>query len=105
MAGVTGGERFESTPWPHGVRHRRIALGVQDEVHVLGPADHPQFGHRLVAADRQLHARAQAGHQALMGGRVVRATGGEDGPPLVQAHLARQAEPRCTENYVFLLGE
>jgi hypothetical protein len=33
------------------VGHGGVPLGVQDGVHVLGPAHDPQLGHRLVAAD------------------------------------------------------
>ena len=43
----------------HGVEvgHGRVALGVDDGVHVLGPADHPQLGHALGRRDDQLHTR------------------------------------------------
>ena len=30
------------------VGHRGVALGVEDRVHVLGPADHAQLGYRFV---------------------------------------------------------
>ena len=33
-------------------------LGVEDPVHVLDPADHPQLGHRLVRRHHQLETRA-----------------------------------------------
>ena len=76
------------------VGHGGVALGVDDLVHVLGPADHAQLCHRLVRADHDLHARPHAADQALAAERVVSPAGGEDGSPLVQVHFAVQAQPR-----------
>ena len=76
------------------VGHGGVPLGVDDLVHVLGPADHAQLCHRLVRTDDDLHARPHAADQALAAERVVSPAGGEDGSPLVQVHFAVQAQPR-----------
>jgi hypothetical protein len=58
-----GGRRNRCTTAPPADRspieigQRRIPFGVHDRMHVLRPADHPQFGDRLVRRDDQLHAR------------------------------------------------
>ena len=76
------------------VGHGGVPFGVGDEVHVLGPADHPELGHRLVGTDHQFHAGAQTSDQTLTAHRVVRPTGPEHRSPLVQVDFAVQAEPR-----------
>ena len=42
------------------VAHRGVTFGVEDRVHVLGPADHAQLCYRFVRADNELHARPHA---------------------------------------------
>ena len=74
------------------VGHRGVALGVEDQVHVLGPADHAQLGYRLVRGYDQLHARPQAVHEPLAAVGVAGAPGAEDRPPLVEVNFAIQAE-------------
>ncbi len=54
------------------IAQRGVPLGVHDGVHVLGPPEHPQFGHRLVGGDDQLHARPLGRHQALTGHGICR---------------------------------
>jgi hypothetical protein len=76
------------------VGHGGVPFGVDDQVHVLGPADHPELGHRLMRAHHKFKARAQTGDQALAAQRVVRPAGAEDRSPLVQVHFSVQAQPR-----------
>ena len=69
---------------------------VQDGVHIFGPADDPELGHRLPRADHQLHARAHAGHQALSAFGVVGAAGAEQRPKVGHVHFTLEAEERGT---------
>ena len=61
------------------VGERGVALGVHDGVHVLGPAEHPELGHRLVGGDHQLHARPLGRDQSLAGRRVGGPAGAVEG--------------------------
>ena len=70
------------------VRHRGLSFGIQDQVHVVGPADDSQLGHRLVRGNDQLHPRPQAVHEPLAPLGMASATGSEDRPPLVDANFA-----------------
>ena len=84
------------------VREGGGGFGVQDGVHVLGPADDAELGHRLPRADHQLHARAQAGHQALPTPGMVGAAGTEQRPPVGHVHFSFEAEqgrPRATPGH------
>jgi hypothetical protein len=63
-------------------------------MHVLGPADHPQLGHRLVRTDDDLHAWPHATDQALAAERVVGPACGEDRSPLGHVHFAVEPKPR-----------
>ena len=74
------------------VGHGGVSLGVQDQVHVLGPADHAQLGHRLVRGYDQLHPGPQAMHEPLAAVGVASAAGAEDRPPLLDANFAIEAE-------------
>ncbi|MDQ6725607.1 MAG: hypothetical protein M3066_05510 [Actinomycetota bacterium] len=77
---------------PVQVGQRGVTLSIQDAVHVLGPSDHPQLGHRLVGGDDQFHAGTAGAHQALTGGRVHGAPGAVEGVELLRGHGAGQAE-------------
>ncbi len=70
-----------------------VPFGVHDPVHVLGPADHPQLGDRLVGGDDQLHARPAGGGQLRAGGRVPGTAGAVDRRVLLLGHPAVQTEP------------
>jgi hypothetical protein len=62
------------------IAHGGVPLGVGDGVHIFGPADDPELGHRLVRTDHQLHTRPQAADQALVGLGVM-------GPPVAKTAL------------------
>ncbi len=69
-----------------------VSLGVHDPVHVLGPADHTQLGHRLVGRDHQLQPRALGVHQPLPGGGVTGPARAVEGGVLLVGHRALQAQ-------------
>ena len=69
-----------------------VPLGVHDPVHVLGPADHAELGHRLVGGDDQLHARPAGGGQPDAGRRVPGAARAVDRLVLRLGHPADQTE-------------
>ena len=79
---------------PVQVGEGRIALGVHDPVHVLGPADHPELGHALMGRDHDLHARPASVHQPLARPRVTGATGAEDGLVVSRRDGPLQAQRR-----------
>lgn len=76
------------------VVERRVPLGVDDRVPVLGPADHAQLSDTLVRAHDDLEARAQAAHEAFAGGGMVGAAGAEERPVVGEVDLAVDAERR-----------
>ena len=61
-------------------------------MHVLGPADDAQLGHRLVRGDHQLHPWAQAVNEPLAAFGMPGASGPEDRPPRLDADFAIEAE-------------
>jgi hypothetical protein len=61
-------------------------------VHVLGPADDTELGHRLVGGDDELHARAAGADQALACRRVDGAAGAVERLVLGLGDVADQAE-------------
>ena len=69
-----------------------VALGVHDQMHVLGPADHPQLGHALMRRDHQLHARPAGLHQPLPAFGVAGAARPEDRLVPFRRHRTGQAE-------------
>jgi hypothetical protein len=69
-----------------------VTLRVGYLVHVLGPADHPQLGHRLVRRHHQIQARTPTRHQPGTGTRVVGAGRSEHRPPVGQVDVTGQAE-------------
>ena len=72
-----------------------VALGVHDGVHVLGPAQHPELGHRLVRGDHELHARPLGRHEAPAAFGVPRPAGPEDGVVGGVVDRSRQTERDC----------
>ena len=67
-----------------------VPFGVEDSVHVLGPADHPQLGHRLVRRDDELHPRPPGCRQALPAAWLPGTAGAVDGGVLRLRHPAVQ---------------
>ena len=76
------------------VVERGLAFGVEDGVHVVGPADHAQLGHRLVGTDDQLHARPLRDGESEPGVGVGGTAGSVDGLVVLRLDRARQAEER-----------
>ena len=74
------------------IRQGGVPLGVHDPVHVLGPADHAELGHRLVGGDDQLHARPAGGGKPDARPRVLGAARAVDRPVLLLGHPAGQTE-------------
>jgi hypothetical protein len=74
------------------VAHCGVTFGVEDLVHVLGPADHTQLRYRFVRAYDELHAGSHAVHETLAALGVAGAASAKDRPPLVDVHLAVEAE-------------
>jgi hypothetical protein len=69
----------------------RVALGVHDGVHVLGPADHPELGDGLVCRDHQFHAGALGRDQACPVRRAPGPAGAVDG--VVGSVVDRAGQP------------
>jgi hypothetical protein len=69
-----------------------VALGVHDQMHVLGAADYPQLGHALMGRDHQFHARTHGPYQPLSAFRVAGATRPEDRFVRFRRHRTVQAQ-------------
>ena len=80
-----------------GVEEREggIGLGVEDRVHVIGPADHAQHGDGLVRGDHELETRALRGDEPCPQHRVTGAALGEHRPVVLVGDRAGEAQPRC----------
>lgn len=74
------------------VAHRRVALRVHDQVHVLGPADNPQLGHALVRRYDDLHTRTPSRYQPLPAVGVAGAARPVDSLVLLGGHRPGQAQ-------------
>lgn len=81
-----GGAHHRGAATPAATRFRdrleigkgRVTLGVHDRRHVLGPADHPELGHRFVRGNDQLHPRPTGTHQPFPRHRMTGPTRPED---------------------------
>ena len=74
------------------IGQRGVGLGVQNGVHVLGPADQTQQRHRLLGGHHQLHPRPFRGHQTGPVGWPPGPARAEDGVIFGLAHGPFQAE-------------
>ena len=74
------------------VAERAGGFGVQDGVHVIGPAQHPQQRQRLVGRDDQLESRPLGADELLAGERVPESARAERQPVRLGGDLAVQAE-------------
>jgi hypothetical protein len=70
------------------VAHGASGLGVQDDVHVIGPVHHAHQRQRLVRRHHQLEPRPLGAHQPLAGERVPEPTGPKRQPVCLPGHLA-----------------
>ncbi len=69
-----------------------VALGVHDQMHVLGPADQPKLGHALVRGNHQLHAWPAGRHQLRSAFGMAGAARSEDRLVPFRRHRTVQAE-------------
>ena len=74
------------------VAHGGGGLGVEDGVHVIGAAHHPQQRQRLVRRHHQLEPRPLRADQLLAGERVPEPARPERQPVGLPGHLALEAE-------------
>ena len=93
--GGAGGAAPAAAPGLHPgiqVAKRAGRFGVQDGVHVIGPAHHSQQRQRLVGRDDQLETRPFSRHELLAGQWVPEPARPERQPVRLGCHLAVQAE-------------
>jgi hypothetical protein len=74
-------------------RHGGVGLGVDDGVHVIGPAHQPEHRHRLVRRHDQLHPRPTGRGEPCAAMGVTGAAGPEDRLITRVVHHADQAQP------------
>jgi hypothetical protein len=96
-----GGHRGDTPPAAHPTRNAvevgegGVAFGVHNQVHVLGPADHPQFGHRLVRRYDQFHPRPLRRYQTFPGTWMAGTTRPVDRLVILRGHSTFQTEDFC----------
>ena len=69
-----------------------LGLGVQNGVHVIGPADQPEQCDRLVGGHHELHPRPFGVHQPLPIGRVAGTAGAKDSVVLRLGYRTGEAQ-------------
>jgi hypothetical protein len=93
--GGGGGAAAAAAPGLHpGVQvvHGAGGLGVENRVHIVGPARHAQHGQGLVGRDHKFEAGSFRADELLAGERVPEPAGAERQAVGLGGHLAVQAE-------------